>query len=589
MRTSVSFRRPGARTAVIVLVLLLGPNPATAQAPTYAPANRPATTSSEPARTPIQRRTDPAPVTARSPASPWGTFALLGGIVALILLGGRWLRRAAPHRFGGLAPAAVDLLGSCPITPHTALHVVRVGERLLVLGSGSDGLRTLMEVSDRAEAAHLMHLCREQATQRSEWNPWRFFGRQEHAPGSIPPVLPPESTDTASLELPARRRPLQNVVRAGLWVMMSSGLTGCSLSAQTADALPPREPPSRQTAWRDAARSDAAQQSQLLPTWTGEPPASFIPTDITAPARPADDATHNSASPLSPPAFESGPDVPPSPPAPSTRRPRTGLVPTALPLEQEPRAADNSPVSVPGPRAAAALSFTDLASPDGLGSTLRLSLLVGVLSLAPAILLMTTCYVRIIIVLGLLRQALGVQQFPPTQVLTALSLFLTALVMYPTWERCYHAGVEPYAEATALRPATEADLRLALARTAGPLRNFMSQQIELTGNGDSIDLLMSYHTRDAAPAPMATYYEDVPLQVLLPAYVLSELKTAFLIGFQVYLPFVVIDLVVTSVLATLGLGMLSPAVVSLPFKLLLFVMIDGWFLTVEMLLKGFGG
>jgi flagellar biosynthetic protein FliP len=221
-----------------------------------------------------------------------------------------------------------------------------------------------------------------------------------------------------------------------------------------------------------------------------------------------------------------------------------------------------------------------------LGSTLRMGLAIGVLSLAPAILLMTTCYVRIIVVLGLLRQALGVQQFPPTQVLTALSLFLTALVMWPTWERCYREGIAPYASTTASRAPTESGLRQTLERTALPLREFMSGQIQTAGNAAAVDMLMSYQPGESTARTPAQFYDDVPLQVLLPAYVLSELRTAFVIGFQVYIPFVVVDLVVTSVLASLGLGALPPAAVSLPFKLLLFVMMDGWFLTVEMLLAG---
>ncbi len=211
---------------------------------------------------------------------------------------------------------------------------------------------------------------------------------------------------------------------------------------------------------------------------------------------------------------------------------------------------------------------------------LQWGLLIGVVSLAPAILLMTTCYVRIIVVLGLLRQGLGVSQFPPTQVLTALALFLTALVMWPVWSQAYSEGIAPYARAAT---ADEAALPAALTATLQPVRGFMSRQIEATGNTAALDLFLEYQSGTATAAP--AYYEDVPIQVLLPAYVLSELRTAFLIGFQIYLPFLVIDLVTSSVLAAVGLQLLSPGVVALPFKLLLFVLVDGWHLTVELLLR----
>jgi flagellar biosynthetic protein FliP len=216
--------------------------------------------------------------------------------------------------------------------------------------------------------------------------------------------------------------------------------------------------------------------------------------------------------------------------------------------------------------------------------------LVGVLSLAPAILLMTTCYVRIVIVLGILKQALGVQQFPPAQVLASLGLFLTALVMWPVWERAYREGIEPYSRLTfTSRGEQQAAFARACEQTVQPVRTFMSGQIEMTGNEAALDMFLDYESAGAGEeTPQPQYYEDVPLRVLLPSFLLSELKTAFLIGFQIYLPFVVIDLVVASVLTGLGLPMLPPAIVSLPLKLLLFVLIDGWFLTVETLLRSVG-
>jgi len=216
-------------------------------------------------------------------------------------------------------------------------------------------------------------------------------------------------------------------------------------------------------------------------------------------------------------------------------------------------------------------------SPEGLSSALQVMLLLTVISLAPAILLMTTCFVRIIVVLGLLRQALGTQQLPPSQVITSIALFLTLLLMTPVWKKVYDDAIVPY---------TERKISLDDAWQAGitPIRRFMSEQIDRTENTADVWLFYRYMP-EGTPEPST--YEDVPLQVLLPAYMLSELKTAFLIGFQIYLPFLVLDIVIASVTISMGMMMLPPVLISLPFKLLLFVLVDGWHLVVEMLMQSF--
>lgn len=215
-------------------------------------------------------------------------------------------------------------------------------------------------------------------------------------------------------------------------------------------------------------------------------------------------------------------------------------------------------------------------SPEGLTSALQVMLLLTVLSLAPAVLLMTTCFVRILMVLGLLRQALGTQQLPPNQVLTSLALFISLAVMAPVWKQSYDDGVAPYIN-------HQISLQQAWDRGSAPIRNFMSMQIERTGNSDDVWLFLDY----AAPDTQPTTYDDVPLAALLPAFMLSELKTAFLIGFQIYLPFLILDMVVSSVLISMGMLMLPPVLISLPFKLLLFVLVDGWRLVVGMLMDSF--
>lgn len=215
-------------------------------------------------------------------------------------------------------------------------------------------------------------------------------------------------------------------------------------------------------------------------------------------------------------------------------------------------------------------------SPAGLSSSLQVMLLLTVLSLAPAVLLMTTCFVRMIVVLGLLRQAIGTQQLPPSQVITSLSLFLTLLIMTPVWKQVYDRAIVPYTH-------EQIGLEQAWKEGATPIRRFMAMQIERTGNSDDVWLFLRYLPDEPKP----TSYEEVPLSALLPAFMLSELKTAFLIGFQIYLPFLIIDLVVATVMVSMGMLMVPPALVSVPFKLLLFVLLDGWRLVVGMLLESF--
>jgi flagellar biosynthetic protein FliP len=215
-------------------------------------------------------------------------------------------------------------------------------------------------------------------------------------------------------------------------------------------------------------------------------------------------------------------------------------------------------------------------SPEGLGSAIQVMLLLTVLSLAPAVLLMTTCFVRVIVVLGLLRQAIGTQQLPPSQVITALALFITLLIMTPVWKQVYDESIVPY---------THGQIDLEHAWTAGvaPVRKFMALQIERTGNTEDVHLFLSY----LPDQPTPDNYDEVPLQALLPAFMLSELKTAFLIGFQIYLPFLILDMVIASVMVSMGMLMLPPVLISLPFKILLFVLVDGWHLVVGMLMESF--
>ena len=219
-------------------------------------------------------------------------------------------------------------------------------------------------------------------------------------------------------------------------------------------------------------------------------------------------------------------------------------------------------------------------SPEGLNGSLQILLLLTVLSLAPAILLMTTCYVRIIVVMGLLRQALGAAQLPPSQVITSISLFVTLFVMAPVWSRVYEDSIKPYTD-----PKSGMTMEQAWDNGIKPIREFMSRQIHMAGNYDDVTLFYSRHSPNSPPP---SGWDEVPLTVLLPAYMLSELKTSFMMGFQIYLPFLILDVVIASVTISMGMMMLPPAMISMPFKLLLFVLVDGWHLVVQMLLDSFG-
>lgn len=212
-----------------------------------------------------------------------------------------------------------------------------------------------------------------------------------------------------------------------------------------------------------------------------------------------------------------------------------------------------------------------------LSTALNIILLLTVLALAPAILVLCTCFTRIVIVLSLLRQALGTQSVPPSQVIVGLSVFITAVIMAPTAQQMYAEGIGPYVR------GEQTDYEAAWHHTKQPLRAFMFTQIEATDNWSGLYMMLNYRGIDTSD-PQSLSRDDVDMLTLIPAYVLSELKVAFLIGFRVYLPFLVIDMVISSMLISMGMLMLPPVLISLPFKLLLFVLVDGWQLVVGSLM-----
>lgn len=216
----------------------------------------------------------------------------------------------------------------------------------------------------------------------------------------------------------------------------------------------------------------------------------------------------------------------------------------------------------------------------GLSSALNIIILLTILTVAPAILILCTSFTRMVIVLGLLRQALGTQTLPPSQVIVGLSVMLTAVAMGGTFERMWNEGLGPYAR------GEQKDQLAAWEGAKKPLREFMIAQIEATGNTPTVLMILEHRGVDTSEPERLSWEKDVDMLTLVPSFVISELKTSFMIGFRIYLPFLVIDMVISSLLVSMGMMMLPPVLVSLPFKLLLFVLVDGWTLVAGGLLTG---
>jgi flagellar biosynthetic protein FliP len=209
--------------------------------------------------------------------------------------------------------------------------------------------------------------------------------------------------------------------------------------------------------------------------------------------------------------------------------------------------------------------------PAQMSTALQILLVLTVLTMAPAILLMTTAFIRLVVVLSFVRQAMGTQQMPPNQIIIGLALFLTFFIMAPVFGQIHEQALKPYLN-------KEIGQETALEQAVKPMREFMFSQTKEKELGLLIEI-----SGDKVPENL----DDVPTMTLIPAFMLSELKRAFQIGFMVYIPFLVIDMVVASVLMSMGMMMLPPIIISLPFKLLLFVLVDGWSLVVGSLVQSF--
>lgn len=219
-----------------------------------------------------------------------------------------------------------------------------------------------------------------------------------------------------------------------------------------------------------------------------------------------------------------------------------------------------------------AIQIFSNADPSSISTSVRLLLLITVLSIAPGILILMTSFTRIVVVLSFVRTSLATQQMPPNQVLIGLALFLTFFIMAPTFSQVYTDALNPLLN-------EEITLDEAYENASTPIKEFMAKH---TREKD-LALFLNYSQTEERPETV----QDVPLTALVPAFVISELKTAFQMGFMIFIPFLIIDMAVASVLMSMGMMMLPPVMISLPFKILLFVLVDGWYLITNSLLDGF--
>ncbi len=217
------------------------------------------------------------------------------------------------------------------------------------------------------------------------------------------------------------------------------------------------------------------------------------------------------------------------------------------------------------------LAVSQTSNPATINSSLQILLLLTVLSLAPSLIILMTSFTRIIIVLGFIRNALSTQQTPPTQVLVGIALFLTFLVMAPVAEKSYNNGIKPFTEGTISQ-------EVAIREGMAPIRDFMFKQTRKK------DLLLFVRYAKLRPQNKA----DIPTHILAVSFIVSELKTAFQMGFVLFIPFLIIDICIATTLMSMGMMMLPPVMISLPFKILLFVLVDGWNLIIKSLLTSFG-
>jgi flagellar biosynthetic protein FliP len=543
----------------------------------------------------------------------------------------------------GKQRVAVEVVQRVPLGPKTGLAVVRVGEKVMALSVGEGGVRPLFEL-DEADRQHVLatspvamsHVSSAEAskaiamlapqpvhqdavtalgTKIGTAIGTKFGGLLSQAmrsepshvssappsPQSPPSILPPSQLPQSQLpqsiaEVPAfltkpaesrEERAFHKLLNislssatriAGLALIVASLTAAGTLHAQAADSTKKVDPTAAIAA--DITKSVLQSAAQIVIPKTPDAPPVVAPKGVTAPVRPAIKAPSlpMPATQKPAPAPKPGNGAALTPQAAATTRPTNDMqITPAREANNTAQGAQPAPIAADDAIMRMMPQMDVKLGGDGNGEGLRLNgtvgivVMMGLLTLLPTLLLMMTGFTRILIVLHFLKQAMGTQSAPPAQLLAAMALLLTAFVMGPTLSEVNTKAVTPWLDGK----MTQVDM---LKTGVQPFRTFMLKQ---TRESD----LKTFVELSRLPKPATV--DDVPLHVLMSAFVASELRTAFQIGFAIYLPFIIIDAVVASVLMSMGMFMLPPAMISLPFKLLLFVLVDGWSLTISSLVQSF--
>jgi flagellar biosynthetic protein FliP len=453
-----------------------------------------------------------------------GVFVALGAVLALLLVTLRALQRLAPHAGTGRSRLPLEVVQRLPLGPKQGIAVVRVGGRVLAIGVGEGGVRPIAELEGADRDAVLT-----QAPMPHVSSAGALAGVAAVLGSKA--GLRAAASRTASLALLA----LALGMPSAAW-----GQVAARAPLTTAPAAPAQPAPPTALAPLPARTQNALVQAATRQT-AGAPAAGAT-----------------SAAPLPP-----GPSAPP-PATPAVSAPSAPAAPSVTPVSDPmiARLAPTMDVRIGGGK------------DDGLrlSGTVGVVVMMGLMTLLPTLILMMTGFTRILVVLQFLKQAIGAQSAPPNQLVAALALLITGFVMTPTLREVNTVALQPWL-------GGKIEQVEMLERGARPLREFMLRQ---TRDRD----LQTFVELSQPQTPPKTI-DEVPLVVVMSAFVTSELRTAFQLGFALFLPFIVIDVVVSSVLMSMGMFMLPPAMIALPFKLLLFVLVDGWTLVIQSLVQSF--
>ncbi len=512
-----------------------------------------------------------------TPSAVAGVLVALGAVLALMLATLRLLQRFAPAASGGRARLPLEVVQRLSLGPKQGVAVVRVGARVLVLGTGEGGVQAIAELDGDDLAGVLAAasastpgvpaiggLTGARFGEALRTALTRGAAQGSRVAGVL--VLAAALARAGRAQVPARPAAGSAPASASAPAVVPAAATGApgatapaALPTSTQNALVQsalRQAALRQQAVQQVTRAAPARLGVGAPTVAGAP-ATVGPTAPGVPARPSP----------TPPAL-------PGPAAGFAARPPSGTAPppptSVVTVDtMVARLAPTMDVRVGGGAGAA----------QGLrlSGTVGVVVMLGLLTLLPSLVLMMTGFTRILVVLQFLKQALGTQTAPPNQLVAGLALLLTGFVMAPTVGEINRTALQPWLGGQIQQVEM-------LERGAKPLRAFMLRQTRERDLETFLDLSRARED-SAAVAPRTP--DDVPLVVLTSAFVTSELRTSFQLGFALFLPFIVIDVVVSAVLTSMGMMMLPPAMVSLPFKLLLFVLVDGWTLVVQSLVQSF--